>query len=783
MAFSKTQGKKQETGTGSHLKQQRGNNNNTNNNNVKKWPANNPSQRNNNYNAHSNPSEAIVEDQASAKEMHDRMLFLLGNMIGAIVEATVKNGCKFRGIFHGASTEGDLAIALSLAQKIFDPLAPIDKDKTNPNPIINTLLIYSKDLVEITVASVDLTDAASERNTFKTDADITGKLEIKERELHKWAPTDEDNALGLLDGDLESSGETTWDQFAVNEKLFGLKTDFDEEIYTTPLNRSAPGFKDREKKAIQVANEIQKSAATNVHILEERGISIDDSGLDEEDLYGAVVRDGNKYIPPALRKQSQQSQEQNVQQAKKETRSNNKSINKIITSDLPKSTGSNPSPIASLPTTRRESNEKGQEKTKDNEPPKRIESEIASTFKHFAMMEKDKLNAKKQALQKKEKDGRLAELKMFHQTFKLNVPVPADLVPLLSKGKKSSPAMSTSSVGSVSPDEKKKKPELSTPPSATTPTPTQATTEPVKKSSPVQAKSPLPSQAASATSAADATTNANKANTPTPSQNTTNTGSTTGSTFKLNAKASSFKPNPSAAAFIPGGLTTSVQQDDPHSFFGNKHPKKNLGNDKITMKEAFKPPFLKKSVSANSIGPTWPFGSKSYRVQFSQFNMYDEDVFGSYPSPGYGYAYPQYRYPQYVSGVPQMAVQQGVPYMSPQFVSNVPISAPMPPNAVPPTAAYSPQMANVSPHGSPFPQGFPSPQRSPMVPQGMPPQVYQYQGAPMMMRYPPEMMMNNAGGPPMMMQRPVMMEPMQYSPHQQSEASANDSGAETPPTN
>jgi hypothetical protein len=71
----------------------------------------------------------------------------------------------------------------------------------------------------------------------------------------------------------------------------------------------------------------------------------------------------------------------------------------------------------------------------------------------------------------------------------------------------------------------------------------------------------------------------------------------------------------------------------------------------------------------------------------------------------------------------------------------------------------------------------------------------------MMMRYPPEMMMNNAGGPPMMMQRPVMMEPMQYSPHQQSETSgnimpwierqtlnyslyiANDSGAETPPTN
>lgn len=92
---------------------------------------------------------------------------------------------------------------------------------------------------------------------FKTDGDISGKFETKERELHKWAPTEDENALGLLEEDLEQSGGS-WDQFAANEKLFGLKTDFDEEIYTTKLNRSAPGFRDREKRAIEVANEIQK---------------------------------------------------------------------------------------------------------------------------------------------------------------------------------------------------------------------------------------------------------------------------------------------------------------------------------------------------------------------------------------------------------------------------------------------------------------------------------------------------------------------------------------------
>jgi PAB1-binding protein PBP1 len=93
-------------------------------------------------------------------------------------------------------------------------------------------------------------------------------------------------------------------------------------------------------------------------MLEERGVAIDDSGMDEEDLYGAVVRDvnPNKYVPPALRKQFQPQ----PQQIKKEAKAN--PLNKLITSDLPKAGGSNPSPIANLPTTRRESNEKNSEK-------------------------------------------------------------------------------------------------------------------------------------------------------------------------------------------------------------------------------------------------------------------------------------------------------------------------------------------------------------------------------------------------------------------------------------
>ncbi|KAK4521231.1 PHO85 cyclin-1 [Mucor velutinosus] len=804
MSFSKSQGKKQEGsaqngGNGGHQQKQQNRSNNSN----KKWANNNNSAAGTARNNHASTTTAtgIEQDATTTKQLHDRMLFLLGNLTGTLVEATVKDGCKFKGIFHGASTEGDLGIALKLAQKIYDPNAPIDKDKTNPNPIKNTLLIFSNDLVEINAVNVDFSSSCgtetNDRNTFKTDTDISGRLDIKERELHKWAPTEDDHN-GPLEGGLElndndAHGGGSWDQFAANEKLFGLKTDFDEEIYTTPLNRSAPGYKDREKRAIKMANEIQKTATTNVHMLEERGLAIDDSGMDEEDLYGAVVREGvsnpNKYVPPALRKLQQQQQQQQTQKKEKPVAAGNP-LNKLITSDLPKA-ASNPSPIANLPTTRRESSEKNN--SGSNEPPKRIEAEIATTFRHFAMMEKDKLHAKKQALQKKEKDGRLAELKAFHQSFKLNVPIPADLVPLLSKKKApiSNEQVSSDSANNRNIASPVKK--ISTPPlqQATTATPAATATTAKKVSSPAPPAVASPTTSPAPSSPAPATTTAT-----TTTTTTTAPSSATSNSFKFNVKASSFKPNPSAAAFVPGGgataasrspapvhmgmpmphhtsTTTTDDNSHPHTFFGGgngRQSKKGNGPvEHLTMTEAFVPSFIDKNIPASSVGPTWPFGHKSYRVQFSQFG-YDEDVY-SYPSPNYGYYPTQYRYP---------FPHHQMPY--PQFVQ----PPPMPPGA------YSPQMANVSPHGSPFPppppsvavpappppqqvppQGYPSPQqRSPMVPQQMPPpQLYQYGGgAPMMMRYPPDMMM----------QRPVMVETVPYSPHHPQQQQQQQQQQDTP---
>ncbi|CAO3664768.1 unnamed protein product [Umbelopsis vinacea] len=709
-------------------------------------------------------SVASSEMDTGSQHMHDRMLFLLANLVGLNVQVKTKDGAEIEGLFHAATTSSDLAIVLKLARKIqtSDEGTAQGDNKTNPNPAVATMIIQAKDLVQVSAINVDFeatTKPVAEKDTFKTDVDISGRgSEIRERQLHRWNPDAHTNEeIGGLE-DSDTFGETksdNWDQFAANEKLFGLKTNFDEELYTTKLDRSAPDFKAREKRAAEMAAEIQRSASTNVHMMEERGLQMDDSGMDEEDRYGAVVRDANsnKYMPPALRKQFELLQGgkpdsgNESSTAKNGTKPDSKKsrgdspLQKLSTTNLPKAVVTAPSPVSNLGNLRPETAALlgkvpvGGKIADDGKGRKPIETEIAHTFRQFAMVEKDKLNAKKQALQKKEKDGRLADLMKFHQTFKLNVPVPPDLVPLLSKTKKSptsdseeTPKSEEKAIdASKQVGESKQKQPTET---------AEINTEPAAKA----ADTPATSSAPAAKVATPASKPATEAK---PAAKST-------SSFKFNVKASEFKPNPSAPAFVPGGASKAMTEAT-----GAKKQHQQVNN--LTLTEAFVPPSAKdKQVKPDCVGPTWPYGNKSYRHQFHQYSGYEEDMYQNTSPQNYPYNYP-YRYAQYVPGMAPVPVQQpGMPYMNPQFVAqNMPYNTGAMSSSGGPS--FSPQMTNVPAHGQPYPQVFNSPQRSPMIPQGMSPhQVYQYpggpRGGPMMMRYPPEMVSPNMSPTPVMMQ-------------------------------
>lgn len=113
---------------------------------------------------------------------------------------------------------------------------------------------------------------------FRIDTDISGNTAMPERDLQRWEPsTTADSGLSL------ESSSGPWDQFQVNEQRFGLKSDYDENIYTTRIDRSRPDYRQREAEARRIAQEIEGSSTTNNHTREERGLTDEDDGLDEEE--------------------------------------------------------------------------------------------------------------------------------------------------------------------------------------------------------------------------------------------------------------------------------------------------------------------------------------------------------------------------------------------------------------------------------------------------------------------------------------------------------------------
>jgi hypothetical protein len=128
------------------------------------------------------------------------------------------------------------------------------------------------------------------------------------RELQRWMPDDGmDSSAFLLDGGLEEElgGGSGWNQFEVNKSKFGVTSTFDENIYTTRLDKDSCAISERE--AARIAAEIEghgyssHGVGYNAHIAEERGFEIDDGQMDEEDKYSSVlgVRSAPAGMPPA----------------------------------------------------------------------------------------------------------------------------------------------------------------------------------------------------------------------------------------------------------------------------------------------------------------------------------------------------------------------------------------------------------------------------------------------------------------------------------------------------
>ncbi|KAL6634333.1 hypothetical protein ACP70R_027004 [Stipagrostis hirtigluma subsp. patula] len=240
-----------------------------------------------------------------ASHSRDRLIYVLTQLIGHYVDVHVKNGSVISGIFHATNTDKDFGVVLKMAQVIKDGSVRGQRYTADIVKKPETMIIPARELVQVLAKDVALGGdelpkgpGHDKRKDLLIDSAISRSHYLEERELERWAPDEGDLECLELEK-YDRKGHRSWDQFETNAALFGVKSTFNEELYTTKLERG-PHMRELEKHASRIAREIEGEDTKDIHLAEERGLDLgDDLDHDEEIKYSAVRRDtdNSKYKP------------------------------------------------------------------------------------------------------------------------------------------------------------------------------------------------------------------------------------------------------------------------------------------------------------------------------------------------------------------------------------------------------------------------------------------------------------------------------------------------------
>lgn len=232
----------------------------------------------------------------------ERFLHLVLSLVGQRVNLTQDNGTVLEGVFH-----------------TFTPFQNLPSDKSNRYVVKavqviegdtekiqngSTVVIPAEKVLLLSCKSLRLGTANGTGNGFRTDTEISTAQNEKGRDLvaagSAWtAPA---TAKVRADALMGESGPRKpafsnsqglkgqigeWDQFKANEELFNVQAKFDENLYTTELDKSNMD-KTQIKAAERMAREIENTSSANIHVAEERNQVIQ-GDFDEEDRYSGVL--------------------------------------------------------------------------------------------------------------------------------------------------------------------------------------------------------------------------------------------------------------------------------------------------------------------------------------------------------------------------------------------------------------------------------------------------------------------------------------------------------------
>lgn len=477
------------------------------------------------------------ETATPMRHLNDRMMYLLANLTGHPGTITLKNGERYSGVLSGHSLDpSELRYVFKMVKKLVPASNAQTNGSSDSDSYVGTGDTYvmsfdMADVADFNVSNVvlDKSQAKGQNGTagFRTDTDISGHMAVRERNLQKWEPAETDSNLSLE----SSSRMNDWDQFAANERMFGVKSNYDENFYTTTINKNDPQYAQRAARAEKLAREIESSTALNSHVREERGgqAPIDDAGGDEEDKYSGVRRDfpalstgqSNRYTPPARRAPAAQSTVPGGPidpaiisavprpDSKLAQRTASPAAGMPVNTEAPQATSSakapEPAPLVDA-ASKAEAKQVDVPKSSTEQTPKpssaiklgvaaipprktgrphdattNVEHDLLDSFKQFSAAEKLRISDRQRAFARENKAVKLNDLKKFALNFKLSTPVPSDLVPILAKDETKQQAIVQKAL--------KQAQEIKTTPPKTSSTlsDAKATARPVAKPDPAQA--------------------------------------------------------------------------------------------------------------------------------------------------------------------------------------------------------------------------------------------------------------------------------------------------------
>ena len=232
-------------------------------------------------------------ESISEKIIEQRYYSLILNSIGEKIHIDLISGDVIEGLLYSIDPINNEYLLINNPRRLSRTGVPLFLKES-------LLKIYFKEILSINYLinnNIPQEKNNFKNNTFKVDSQISKKNinKTKEEKLVKYEIKPEDKNNKYINQTLEDEEDTNWDQFELNKKVYNVISTYDENLYTTKLDKNKITEEDK-KFADKIYNEIMKTNKDekNVHILEERGVlQQKDNDMDEEDKYSSVIKNNS----------------------------------------------------------------------------------------------------------------------------------------------------------------------------------------------------------------------------------------------------------------------------------------------------------------------------------------------------------------------------------------------------------------------------------------------------------------------------------------------------------